>query len=78
MPTLLKRIDPEENINRWYFVTVQPTLLDPIAVVTAWGSRENDYQQVKILATDSVAEAQALAEKIVAQKLRRGYRLVAA
>jgi len=44
MGTLLKRIDREEHVNRWYFVTVQATLLDPVAVVTAWGSRENEYQ----------------------------------
>ena len=31
-------------MNRWYTVIAQPTLLDPVAVITAWGSRENDFQ----------------------------------
>ena len=26
--TLLVRVDPEKNANRWYSVSVQPTLLD--------------------------------------------------
>lgn len=76
MPTLLKRIDPEQHINRWYFVTVQPTLFHPVAVITAWGSRENDYQRVKILPAASTAAAAALAKKIVATKVKRGYEVV--
>jgi predicted DNA-binding WGR domain protein len=43
MFTHLTHVDPDENMNRWYTVMVQPTLLDPVAVITAWGSRENDF-----------------------------------
>ena len=76
MGTLLKRIDREEHINRWYFVTVQSTLLDPVAVVKAWGSRENEYQQIRALPMTSWAEAETLAEQIVRAKLKRGYQVV--
>lgn len=76
MGTLLKRIDREEHINRWYFVTVQATLLDTVAVVTAWGSRENEYQQIRALPMASWAEAEILAEQIVRAKLKRGYQVV--
>ena len=34
---ILKRVEPEEKVDRWYMVTVQPTLLEPVAVVCAYG-----------------------------------------
>jgi predicted DNA-binding WGR domain protein len=75
MFTLLTRIDRDEGMNRWYMVTIQPTLFDPIAVVCAWGSRQNDYQQMRIMPVESVEEGVALAEKIVRNKERRGYQV---
>ncbi len=38
--TLLERVDPDEGLNRWYFVGVQPGLFDQVVVVRFWGSRE--------------------------------------
>ena len=73
---VLKRVDPEESMNRFYTVTVQPTLLDPVAVVYAWGSRESSQQQVRVLPMASQVEAEALAEKMVRQKCKRGYVVV--
>ncbi|MCL4267625.1 MAG: WGR domain-containing protein [Anaerolineae bacterium] len=73
MLALLKRFDPEAYANRWYLVMVQPTLLHSIAVICAWGSRENEYQRLKFLPMGTEAEAEALAAKIVAAKLKRGY-----
>lgn len=60
-------------MNRWYAVSVQPTLLDGCAVLYLWGSRRTGYQRAHIIPTGSTDEAQALAEQIVARKLRRGY-----
>ena len=60
-------------MDRWYTVLVQPTLLDPIAVICAWGNRQTAWQQMRVLPATSLAEALALANKIVAQKQRRGY-----
>lgn len=76
MFVIMKRIDPEENMDRWYLVTVQATLFDPVAVITAWGGRATTYQQMRIFPAGSEEEALDLAARIVGQKLRRGYMLV--
>jgi predicted DNA-binding WGR domain protein len=70
---LLARIDPGARMNRWYLVHIQPTLVDEIAVVCAWGSRENPFQQMRAIPAESALAAQQLAGQIVAQKLQRGY-----
>ncbi len=70
---LLVRVDPEKNANRWYAVAVQSTLLDGCAVVCLWGSRRTGYQRQRVISMPSEQEAKALAEQIVARKLRRGY-----
>jgi len=33
MLTVLRRIDPDENMDRYYIVTIQATLFDPMAVI---------------------------------------------
>jgi predicted DNA-binding WGR domain protein len=72
--TTLTRVDPDRHMDRWYSVTVQPTLLDPVAVVCAWGSRRSRYQRLRVLPAPSAAAAQAQADRIVRAKQRRGYR----
>jgi hypothetical protein len=47
--TYLKRVDFDKNVNRWYAVGVQPSLLDAVALVRFWGSREKNYRQVMAL-----------------------------
>ena len=49
MLTFLKRVDPEEHMDRWYMVFVQATLFEPVAVICAWGNRRNSYQQLRVL-----------------------------
>ena len=72
---LLQRIQPEDGMNRWYLVTVQPTLFHPCAVVIAWGRRDNDFQQWRVIPAESGTQAQELAGRIVERKIRRGYRI---
>ena len=67
------RIEPEENMNRWYSVSVQPTLLDPWAVICAWGSRRTSYMRLRVLPAESSEAATLLADNIVTRKVRRGY-----
>jgi predicted DNA-binding WGR domain protein len=74
MNTTLIRIDPDKHMDRRYSVAVQPTLLDPVAVVCVWGSRRGHYQRLRLLPAALVAEAESLAEQIVQAKIRRGYR----
>ena len=69
----LIRIDPERRMNGRYSVAVQPTLLDPLAVVCIWGSRRSSYQRIQVHPAATQEEAQKVAEKIVRTKMRRGY-----
>jgi predicted DNA-binding WGR domain protein len=75
MMALLVRIEPEKNMNRWYSVCVQRTLLDPVAVVCAWGNRRTNYLRTRVLPAGSLEEATELADDIVNRKIRRGYRV---
>lgn len=74
MPTIyLTRIDPAKHMDRWYSVTVQSTLLDRWAVVCAWGSRRSNYVQQRAIPVENMAQAQQVADKIVARKIHKGY-----
>ena len=73
MMALLVRIEPELNMDRWYSVCVQRTLLDPVAVVCAWGNRRTNYLRTRVLPTESLEEARKVADDIVIRKVRRGY-----
>ncbi len=72
---LLNRIDPEDNMNRWYLVSVQATLFSPCAVIIAWGRRDNGFQQWRALPVDNRDRAQELADRIVTMKVKRGYQV---
>jgi predicted DNA-binding WGR domain protein len=76
MLIVLKRVVPEENMDRWYMVTVQATLLHPLAVICAYGSRHTAWQQMRIFPADSWQQAVDRANDVVAQKRKRGYEVV--
>jgi predicted DNA-binding WGR domain protein len=73
---LLKRIDYEKNMRRWYLVTVQPTLLDECSVVCGWGRKGTVQQQWRALPAETPEEAEGMARRIVEKKRRRGYEVV--
>lgn len=75
MNTTLIRVDLEKHMDRRYSVAIQPTLLDPVAVVCVWGSRRSSYQRLQVHPSASQEEAQEVAERIVRAKIRRGYLL---
>lgn len=54
-------------------VQVQPTLLDPIAVICSWGNWDTAWERSRIFPMDSMEQAQEEAEKIIASKIKRGY-----
>jgi predicted DNA-binding WGR domain protein len=62
-------------MNRWYLVSIQATLFFPVAVIIAWGRRDNDFQQWRAIPVDTPDQAQELAGRIVKKKLQRGYRI---
>jgi len=76
MMPFMNRVDPEEDMDRWYMVFVQATLLDSVAVVCAWGSRRTAYHQLRVRPASSTEEALTTAKKIVQQKVKRGYQAV--
>ncbi|MCL4864065.1 MAG: WGR domain-containing protein [Caldilineaceae bacterium] len=71
--TTLIRVDLEKHMDRRYSVAIQPTLLDPVAVVCFWGSRRSSYQRMQVHPATTREEAEQVAEKIVRGKIRRGY-----
>ena len=72
---LLSHVEPTDNLNRWYLVSIQATLFFPCAVVIAWGRRDNDFQQWRAVPVETLAQAQELANRIVKKKLQRGYQV---
>lgn len=73
MHIVLKRVDSEESIDRWYSIDVQPTLFEPFSVICAWGSRQTNWFQMRIISANNADEAVNLARRIEKQKLKRGY-----
>ncbi len=72
----LIRVDPAQNLNRWYVVAVQATLFDEVAVVCGWGRRGTEQACWRILPAENQQAADELASKIVERKIQRGYRRV--
>lgn len=72
---LLSHVEPVNNLNRWYLVSIQATIFFPCAVIIAWGRRDNDFQQWRAIPVDTFDQAQELANRIVKKKLQRGYRI---
>lgn len=68
---LLSHVEPTENLNRWYLVPIQTTLLYPCEVVIAWRRRDNDFQQWRAIPADTLDQAQQMANRIVKKKLQR-------
>jgi predicted DNA-binding WGR domain protein len=71
----LSHVEPADNLNRWYLVSIQATLFFPCAVIIAWGRRDNDFQQWRAIPVDTLDQAQEMADWIVKKKLRRGFRI---
>jgi len=71
---LFRRVDPALNMYRWYSLSVQPTLFDSCAVICAWGRMRTLYQRMRIIPAASLEQAMAIATKIAAKKVRRGYK----
>ena len=72
---ILHRVAPEHHQYRWYSVRVESTLLDPWAVVCAWGSLKSNYRQQRAIPCESKEDAERLALQIIARKQKRGYKI---
>ena len=71
----LHRINQEKNASRFYLVEVGPSLLDPYNVMRVWG-RIGGHQRSMVSPCASAEEAQALADRLVRSRVKRGYWVV--
>lgn len=69
----LIRSDPTNNMHRFYEVHVQSTLLDRHSVVITWGSMKSRYHRVRLIKTETKEEAEKIVERILEQKIKKGY-----
>jgi predicted DNA-binding WGR domain protein len=71
--TVLHRIDPAQNMARFYCLSLQPTLFGEVSVVRAWG-RIGTRGRMKIDSYPTGEGASAAFEHLEKAKRRRGYR----
>jgi predicted DNA-binding WGR domain protein len=74
---LMVKVVPEQRMARFYEVHVQSTLLDSHAVICTWGSIKNGYHRVRTIKTQSIDEAEKIAERIIQLKTKKGYTIPA-
>ncbi|RUW17696.1 MULTISPECIES: WGR domain-containing protein [unclassified Mesorhizobium] len=69
----LRRIDPSQNMRRFYMVAIQPTLFGGAAVIRNWG-RIGTSGKSMMETFDSQDSAATASMKLQRAKRRRGYR----
>jgi len=69
---ILRRIDADENLDRFYELTLEPTLFGEWAVVRRWGRFQGPGQKRETW-FQSPSPAQSYMNKLYRQKLRKGY-----
>jgi predicted DNA-binding WGR domain protein len=68
----LTRSEPPRNVNRFYLVTVTPTLFGEWSVMREWG-RLGSPGTLRLHTFDRQTEAHKSQRKSIERKLRRGY-----
>lgn len=69
----LRRIDPTQNMRRFYTIAIQPTLFGGASVIRNWG-RIGTNGQSMMETFDQCDEAVMVSVKLERSKRRRGYR----
>lgn len=72
MANRMTRVDPQQNMARWYEIDVQPTLFGEFTVERHWGRIGAGGQSKTFWFGDEDA-ADEMAKKVAATKVRRGY-----
>lgn len=72
-PVHLKRIDPAQNMRRFYCLTVQPTLFSGASLIRDWG-RIGTRGQTMMETFDEADDADKALNRLERTKRRRGYR----
>ena len=73
---LFERVNPVENVERYYYLAWLPTLLHNHAVVRMYGRKGQTQRMVTPQPFDSLDEAWPLIRTIIKTRLRHGYRVV--
>lgn len=73
LPVHLRRIDPTQNMRRFYMLAVQPTLFGGASVIRNWG-RIGTIGQSMMQTFDRPEEAGDALSRLERSKRRRGYR----
>jgi predicted DNA-binding WGR domain protein len=71
--TVLHRVDPTQNMARFYSLSLQPTLFGEVSVVRAWG-RIGTRGRMKIDSYPTGQDAATAFDHLEKLKRRRGYR----
>lgn len=69
---ILRRVDPAKNMDRFYELTLEPTLFGEWAVVRRWGRYHSEGRKRETW-FEGPSPALAFMERLHSQKLRRGY-----
>ncbi|RWB93477.1 MAG: WGR domain-containing protein [Mesorhizobium sp.] len=72
-PVHLRRIDPTQNMRRFYVLAIQPTLFGGASVIRNWG-RIGTNGQSMVQTFDQSEEADSALVRLERSKRRRGYR----
>ncbi|PRD43548.1 WGR domain-containing protein [Phyllobacterium phragmitis] len=72
-PVHLRRIDPSQNMRRFYTLAIQPTLFGGASVIRNWG-RIGTNGQSMMETFDQAEDAETTMAKLERTKRRRGYR----
>ena len=72
-PVHLRRIDPSRNMQRYYCLTVQPTLFGGASLIRDWG-RIGTRGQTMMETFDTADDADLAFDRLERSKRRRGYR----
>ena len=73
VPIHLTRVDPDQNMARFYEMSVQPTLFGEATIFRNWG-RIGTRGQSMMVTYRGIDDAAAAVTKLEHQKQRRGYR----
>ena len=72
-PVHLRRIDPAQNMRRFYSLSVQPTLFGGASLIRDWG-RIGTRGQTMMETFDTADNADLAFDRLQRSKRRRGYR----
>ena len=73
----LARVDPRQNMARFYGIAIQPTLFGEVSVVRCWG-RIGTRGRIMSVTYSDADEASKACNKLEQKKRRRGYSSVSA